>query len=225
MTASPDRPNTARRYVVDTLAINPLRRMPGKPGRRAEAPIHVWDLRPVPPAPDTASSPGVTLPVYTALWPHPAPVAARDIPLITDLMRSLQPRRWRFDIEQLPSHIGDVFGNPAAEGFQIDMWLHPMHLPPDHLHESAAEAPGVARVMLLDVPAPDRIPEPGGNGTETISGVAEPFPDRPSGRALVDLNAMDVTAHQGLISICQHRPPPAGLYGSWTELAEARGAS
>lgn len=210
MTASPDRPSTARQFVVDTLSVNQLRTPPGKRGRVAEGPIHVWNLELA----------------RLTLWPHPCPPAARAVPLVTDLMRTLESRRWRFDIEHLPREIGDAFGQyPEAEGFQLFLWLNRAHVPEGYplLKDGAVDVPGVPKVMLFDVTAPDRTPEPGHNGTETLSGVAEGFPDRPRGSlAVLDLSAPDVVAHQGIVSISHHQAPPAGLYATHAELDDVR---
>lgn len=220
MTASPDRPSITPRFVVDTLAINPLktRDNPATPGRVASGPIRIWDLTPKPTGPSGALTPSVHL----SVWPHPAIRALRAVPTITDLVRFLDSGRWRFDLEHLPPEVGEFFGQvPAAQGWQVDAWLSPeLHLPAGWAQEqrAAGKAPGSPKVMLFDVLGPDHLPEDSEHGTETLSGVAESFADRPTGPVLVDLSSPDLAVSQGKVFISSAAPPPAGLYDSWGDL-------
>lgn len=217
MTASPDRPPGIRQFVVDTISINALKTMPSSiegstaTARLAVGPIQVWDLR-------------TSVLTLLSLWPHPAPLSGREIPVMADLTRPLESGRWRFDIERLPAEVGDFFNRPDAEGHQIDMWLHPMHLPEGYEEEQehVGKAPGVLRVLLYNVPPPDRIPEAIGSGRETLSGTADD-PCRDRGTAAVDMFGPDLVTRQGQIIISGRPAPAPGLYATWQDMFQPQG--
>lgn len=226
MTASNDRPSITPRFVVDTLAINPLktRPAPARPGRVASGPIKVWDLTPK----TAAGQHGALSPsVHLSVWPHPAPRALRAVPTINDLISFLDSGRWRFDLEHLPPEVGEFFGQvPGAEGWQLTVWLNPeLHLPAGWTQEqrAAGKAPGGPKLILFDVTGPDHLPEYPERGTETLSGVAECFPDRPNDRVVIKLGGPDLTTRQGKVFICPAAPPPAGLYDTWDSLYSTLG--
>lgn len=220
MTASPDRPSGTPRFVVDALAINPLKRE-SHHGRTATGPIKVWNFIPDP----LRSFNTATHAVHLSAWPHAAPLSAHHIPTLTDLTRFLESGRWRFDLEHLPAEVGDFLDQPDAEGFQFDFWLdHQLHLPSGYAaqQEAVGNPPGFPRVMLFDVPAPDRLPEGSERGTETLSGVAEDFPDRSMGKTSLNLRGPELVTRQGKVFITHHPAPRAGLYDSWGDLDRSR---
>lgn len=211
MTASPDRPSTARPFVVTGITVNLL--VPHSRGttvthRAAQPPFSVWNL--------------ASRPALLTMWQHPVPTPATEVPLITELMCSLEPRRWRFDIEHLPAEVSRAFSHPDADAFQIGLLLDQRHVPPG----AAAKGPVWPRVHLVDVPAPDRIPEDTVIPTVTLTGVAEPMPDRPDGRVAVNLASPDVIARPGTVTLSSsYVHLPDGDYLTWDDVDRARAES
>jgi len=113
-----------------------------------------------------------------------------DTAALARQIRTLEPDRWRFEIEHVTGSIADFFADPDAEGFQLQLWLDRQHMP-EHIAEqartAAANPPVWPRVMFFYVPTPDRTPEPDDGRTVTISGMAENLPDRDVSTATIRL--------------------------------------
>jgi len=224
MTRTPDRPETADRFVVDTIMVNPLKTRPygtthrlSAVGPLLAAPLQMLADRGKPRQDPSRSWAPATL----ALWPHPTPRAVRRTPVVTDLIRALEPPRWRFEVEHVTAGIAEFFTDQDAQGYQLQLWLDRQHLP-EHIAEqdqnSAGKPPVWPRVMFFHVLPPDRLPGDGDGGTETISGVVENLPGRTESSAHISLSGLELCTRLGNILFRDRQPAVAGLYRTFDEV-------